>query len=484
MALYNENDLDLLSSNWDKIKEDSEFKRREMGIIPTELDKLKIHNIIVSYIQENKRKVYGGFALNLLMKHAKGEKIYDDKDIHNHDIDFYSPDPISDLKNICNLIFKGGFKYIHGSEALHKETYTLKVDTLVYCDISYVPTNIYNRMPFIIVDGIYSIGADFMTIDYLRMMTDPMTSYWRIDADIKAFRRFYSLQKYYGFPDPDEKHDIDLGSIKKNPKTIKLMDFIDKNILKQKTLVNIGFYTYNQFVEDSNSKNYKTINIPYYEIISTEYIKDAEKIINMLKNESYNVTYEEYSPFFQFFGNKVKIYYEDVLVLIIYSNNHKSIPYIDKNNIKIGTFQMTLMYFLMNYMYYRVNTDNISKNLVHSTISNLYDIRNTYLLEKKKTILDNTPFKEFITTCVGETMTLQRERQIQIDKRKKKKEQLTFTYVPNEESINQIVEKNFIFSNSSGNKIINDKNKLLFNNKKSVYDVEDSEDSENSEKID
>ena len=122
-------------------------------------------------------------------------------------------------------------------------------------------------------------------------------------------------------------------------------------------------------------------------------------------------------------------------------------------------------------MYWRVNDDMKNKNLVHTTISNLYDIRNYYLQSREKKILDDSPFKEFVIECIGETKTLQRERQIEIDRRRKNKEPISFSYVPTEESASQPVEQTtYRFANSSGNMITNDSKMLLFHNKSSDED--------------
>ena len=472
MSLYNESDLDLLASNWGRIKELSDRKREEMGIVPSTMDKKKVHDIIISYIKQNNRKVYGGYALNLLLKNIKAKELYIGDDLYNHDIDMYSPDPITDLKVICNTLYKAGCQYIHCSEALHKETYTIKVDSLVYCDISYVPRNIYNKMPFVKVDGINAIGADFMTIDYLRMMTDPMTSYWRIDNDIKAFKRFFLLQIHYPFKDPEKKYDVDLASIVPAPKITKQLETVKTFMLNKKSIVSIGFYAYNYFLKESRNKSYGLMKIPYYEMISTNYIEDTENLINELgKTYGTGITYEEYYPFFQFTGYNTRIYFEKTLIAIIYSHNHKSVPYLKVDGSKMGTFQVVIMYYLINFMYWRVNDDMKNKNLVHTTISNLYDIRNYYLQSREKKILDDSPFKEFVIECIGETKTLQRERQIEIDRRRKNKEPISFSYVPTEESASQPVEQTtYRFANSSGNMITNDSKMLLFHNKSSDED--------------
>jgi len=49
-------------------------------------------------------------------------------------------------------------------------------------------------MPIIEIDGIKCAHPHFMMVDTYRILTDPMTSYWRLDKSIK---RFQKLIKYY-----------------------------------------------------------------------------------------------------------------------------------------------------------------------------------------------------------------------------------------------------------------------------------------------
>ena len=46
-------------------------------------------------------------------------------------------------------------------------------------------------------DGLTLIHPHFMWIDYLRMLTEPINSWWRIE---KSYKRFFLLQKYYSYP--------------------------------------------------------------------------------------------------------------------------------------------------------------------------------------------------------------------------------------------------------------------------------------------
>ena len=68
---------------------------------------------------------------------------------------------------------------------------------------------------------------------------------------------------------------------------------------------------------------------------------------------------KEYYPFFQFTGHSTEIYIDDELICKIYDSNKKSIPYQkiiqNKKRKQIGTFNLCLMYELINLLYTRVN---------------------------------------------------------------------------------------------------------------------------------
>jgi hypothetical protein len=170
---------------------------RKLNEIDPKIDEVTaINEIIKSFIIEKKRKIYGGFALNLLLTAKdKSLALYDAFD--NPDIDFYSPEPLNDLKELCDRIYDAGFKQVIGQEAQHKETYSIYVNYQLYCDISYMPNNIYKKTRFINTNGFTLIHPWFAMIDYFRMFTDPMVSYWRLE---KHYERYMLLQKTYPLP--------------------------------------------------------------------------------------------------------------------------------------------------------------------------------------------------------------------------------------------------------------------------------------------
>lgn len=499
MSLYKENDLDILRDNIDDIlKKVNSIKMEKVEPYVSEIE--AVNEIIMNYIKEKKRKVYGGFALNLLLKEKdKNDMIYEENEYP--DIDFYSPEPLIDLVEICNILYENDFKFIRGTEAQHKETYSIRVNNHLYCDISYVPKQIYNSMPFIIIDGLHVISPKIYTIDFFRMMTDPLTSYWRIE---KNFERFYKIQKHYPFAKINSPINLVIPKKYNNEIKIlsnKIIDFLTNN----NSTITVGFYAYNHYLlyskilnskTNKKKKKYRVLKVPYYEIISTNYVEDSLSLISQLKeiNEdiSNNITVVEHYPYFAFFDYSAHIYYKDALIAIIYDHNKKCIPYfevkalnfndekmnknIGADYIHIGTFSLVLLYGMINAL--KSRTDN-NKTMIHinnTFISHLLEMRNYYFNLTGDNILSKSLFRDFVLECKGQTITAEKERALIIEERKKKNQRLMFAYDPSDGVIDNKI--NFIFANSSGNPINNPKNLKLTPYSSTIDELEDEQNNE------
>lgn len=468
MSLYKEIDINLLQNSWNKIIEEVEVQRYSI-IEPTKEEIIAVHKIICDYVKEYKRKIYGGFALNLLLlDKSPSEKIYKDGQIP--DIDFYSPEPIIDLMRICNKLYKEGFKLISGKEAQHLNTYNINVNYLTYCDLTYVPRNVYRKMPFKEINGYTVIHPHFMWIDYLRMFSDPMTSYWRMGNDLKSFKRFYLLQKHFKFPYSEHSIEIE-GSDNMLDKALKeIYEFC----LNKESLIMIGFYAYNYFLNESElNKKYKQVQIPYYEIISVNFRFDCLQLLDTLNQTKFidisKLSNAEFYPFFQFTDNSLEIYYNENLIARIYNHNKKCIPYqdvtainfndnnkIEKNKfVRMATFPTVLMYSITSIIKARTQGNDNDKNLYYAITSHLIESRRLYFSKNKKNMLDESVFKEFVSKCIGKTLPADRERKLIIENRKKNGKRWTFFYEPTD-GINE-PENTYQFPNLSGNKIINSK---------------------------
>tara|TARA_B110000037_G_scaffold198683_1_gene237786 strand:+ start:365 stop:1585 length:1221 start_codon:yes stop_codon:yes gene_type:complete len=395
-------------------------------------------NYLEEFIKRKNRIIYGGWAWhNLLILKNKNEHIYHKDRISYPDIEFYSPDPIGDLIEICNYLYDKKCKFVQGHEGEHHETYKLFVNFINLCDISYVPKIIMNKLPYIKINNIQFIHPKFITIDILRMYTDPLTSYWRIK---KNLLRANKLLSYWPL-----KIQAKFQTYSINKETNKVLDFIRKNILPNNEHIVFGYYAYEYYKNIDQKDN--NLFIPYYDIISYNLKDNCLKIKNLLSK--FNIVIEEYHPFFQFMDQRVSFKFNGKIVLNVYGNNSKCTPYkiIKSKNINICSFQFLLMTLLIIHFYHKFYNNRNEFNNMDFMLKNIINIRNKYLKNKNKTIIDDTPYQDFIIQCKGSYINSHREWQIGIKKKIKQKKRIKFIYDP---SRKKLTEYKYNFKNSSG----------------------------------
>lgn len=498
--MYTEKDNQKLQSNIEDLKTQSD--NLILNILePTRDKRWDIIYTIRDFVIEKKRKLYGGFALNELIKEISPEDVfYDEKNVKCWDIDFYSPEPINDAQELANRLHEKGYKHIRASEAIHDETYKIYVETEEFADITYVPRPIYNKIPFKTIDGINITGPHWLMIDYLRILTDPLTSWFRLE---KIFPRLCALVKHFPLP-----HNNSVIDIEPPTRDLKIaFDTVYDYLVDNKTCIAIGMYAYNHLLKEStittrklsrtrtednkqntrgtkqHNENIETkmnyVDINYFEIISTNYKTDAKNLILKLKEKFQNaetkITYEEYYPFFQFFGFSVNIYFDGEIICKLYHYNYKCVPYKEvpalyfterkaierPGKINIGSFALLMLYNLSNIMYAKTYNDHRSKNIYYTLISHINEMKIYYFNKFNKDIFDDTLFQEFILTCTGYTMTAIREKQERIQKKKDAGKTLyAWNYYP-DKNIGKDVTTTYVFANSSGNVINNAKNKQI-----------------------
>lgn len=467
MELYNQNDLDLFSKHIEPIvKKIDEYVLKHLD--PTQDERLKVSEIIIDYVKQKKRKIYGGYAVNLVIKDKNpSDAFYTNTEFH--DIDFYSPDPLRDLVDLCNTLHEKNITFVHGQEALHKETYSIMVKGLLYCDISYVPKILYNHIPFLQIDGFTVTHPNFMKIDYMRMFTDPILSHFRWND--KYFKRYFLLQKYY----PIQHSTRSLALYEKMDSDI--YDNIVKFITNNKTLIALGFYVYNIYEKESkNEKKYiKQLPIPYFEFISIDYENDVKKIVQFLsENTKQKINIIEYYPFFQFTGFRTDILCNDKIIAKIYHHTNICTPYVEYDNKLIGSFHLNYKMCLVNAMHARTNENKDEEKMYYNMASHLLQMRQSYFDKKNETYFDNNIFKDFISNCIGFTQDIKIEKQLEIKKLKEEKKKLVFKYSPEDKKKLDVSE--WKFSNSSGNKINNIKNyKIKFDKDDFHAQIKDEE---------
>lgn len=443
--MYNQNDINLIKKNIDIIKEDATKKKLEI-LEPTLIEFKEVYSVILDFIKSKERIIYGGYAQNHLIKIKNiSDEFYKETDLA--DIEFYTYEPLTDVIELSDLLYSKNFKYVQGAEGVHNDTYKIFVNFINYCDLTYMPKNIYDNIPKIEDNGFYYTHPHFMLIDAFRVYADPLTSYFRLD---RTFFRFSTLIKHYPF---DLSISKNIPQYKNENKDTK--KFIRHKIFHNSQLIIIGHYAFNYLVKRIDNK-LVVDNFPYYQVISINYNEDKVKIGNFLRINFKNITSKEFYPYFQFYDKHTEYYHDNVCILKLYGHNNRCIVnhFSENKKVYFGTFQLIFLYLLVDYQYAITRRDSIEKNNYIILISRLLKAREKYLNTHNKTILERSPFQEFTLQCLGSTEDPMRMARLEERKKKEAKKLIKFRYDPKG---NPGKIPNFKFDNTSGNEILKNK---------------------------
>ena len=481
MQLYKAKDLELARTKIPDLVNEVDNKKLDI-FEPTRDKRNAVNDLIFDFIKENKRKIYGGYAQNKVIVKKNPKDAFYAKD-NIADIDFYSPDPITDLMKICNILHEKGYSYVHGREALHKETYTVTFNFVAACDISYIPSNIFHRIPFIEIDGIHYVHPNFTMIDFYREYTDAYHSSFRWE---KTFPRVYLLQKYFPF----NRATTSLKPFYKyDPKTKDLLKFLFDYMQGKDTFVLFGNYAYNKYLTESGimkdktlGKKYKLLDVPFYEVISTNYVQDGKDIYDKLKETfpdmKEDLTIVELYPFWSFLGYSAFYFYKDIPILFLTYYNRRCIPFQStKDKMKISAYAHMILMTLILKARQRTLKDRDGERYYNIMLSHLIEMRNYYLDKNKKTMFDKTMFQEFIIgNCVGETMDPKVESNLERIRKYRSGKSTMFRYEP----AYGVKEPGttYMFPNSSGNPIRNPRNLQILIPSKKESDIVSSDEPE------
>jgi hypothetical protein len=120
----------------------------------------------------------------------------------------------------------------------------------------------------------------------------------------------------------------------------------------------------------------------------------------------------------------------------------------ESNAIKLATFMVLFQHLLVERHYWYTSRSDKYKE-VETQIKKILKVRNEYLKSKSLTVMDSTPYKEFIIRCTGDTIDQGREFRLGLMKRKAQGARLIFTYDPDGAKSAKIPE--YKFANTSGN---------------------------------
>ena len=233
---------------------------------------------VLQYIKRNNRILTGGMSINYALKN-KGVVLYKTLDI---DYDFYSPSFALDAYTITDeLLPMDEPKATHCIVALHKSTMRVRYRFRVVADVTYIPENLYNKIPTLKYNGIRFVHPCYQIIDQHLSLGRPyeglvhMNIHSRWEKDIK---RFMLLSHYYDIPKEllsicniDKISDIKLKKL-----DFKIADFKDQCLC--------GFISWYYWINKLKNDNYNAIEFSIPEGESLTILSD--NIVEFSKSES------------------------------------------------------------------------------------------------------------------------------------------------------------------------------------------------------
>lgn len=446
-------------------------------LVPTWSTKMKILDTIKKFIRENERIVYGGTAINELVKKANAaDSIY--KPYQFADIEFYSPEPAADIVKLCDILYHEGYDNVQGVSAQHDETYSLRADFTVYCDITYMPRRISSGVMTMEINGIKYAHPHFIMIDMFRIFNQPLTAAeqrWE-----KTYERMYKLQEYYPFKrikstirlnGPDE----DIATIITNFKSNFFKETRSSMLVSGYDACNLIYrYVQKHKLVTKNPKASKRLNefispTPYLELVSTNYASDVRSAYAFIKKQipdPENLSLKEFWPLFQFLGFSVNITYKDRVVLRIIQSDGFCVPHIEtSSSYNYVGYQYVLMTMMIKrFAAYLDRNDKEERLAAGAAISNLMTARGIFLALTGERPINNTPITDFKVNCIGETVDFRREYFTRLQKMFEQGKR-TFKYEPasyfskteEERAKSNFDPTTFNYKNSSGNQINTDK---------------------------
>ena len=460
----------------DKIKEKAE-RVQNIKIQPTFKHMTKSTDIVKKYIIKHKRKVFGGMAINEAIRRKSKKDVFYTKETFP-DFDFYSPEPITDMVNISNLLVQAGFKNVSAKEAFHPNTYKIKAENYSneIADISYVWSYIYYKIPTFVINGIHFVSPKYQIMDVYRILTNPMTGWHKIE---KQYNRARLLEQFYILPETKQLLKKYKSKILDKRNTFKYVTKLKENIINDivknnKDIILVGDYAYNTLIKMSKINSYsKKLIIPdEISLIIKEdnYDKFIDSIIKYMKKckictNKKMIKITKFSPFLELYDKSARISINGHYVIRIYSTEI-CLPYQVFDNIKIGTYHLIMLFLYSRKFRSIISKNNKNNSIYEYMLANLEYARERYFKKKSKIGIERTPFRELQVECMGTEIFTPFHYYVI---RKQGVKNRGFEYFP-KRGIKTPAEmkKNYFYPNRSGNQ---EKDEIIINNNNNENDI-------------
>ena len=370
------------------------------------VDSQEINNIleiVKDFIKKKHLVCYGGFAINELL--PENDKIYN-KEIDLPDYDFFSPNALSNAKELSDIFFKKGYDNVEAKTTVHHGTFKVFVNYIPIADITNVEKPLFKiiQKKAVRVRGLLVADPVFLKMAMYLELSRPEG---QIDRWPKVLARLNLINKYHPFP----KNVCGKITYNENKKTQNHIYETLKTAFIDKDVVFLGQYAnshYSKYIKDKKDKKVFE-KIADYDVLADNPKDVANYAMNKLKHYG-NIKIKKREKRGDIIPEGYEIILDDDILAIIYTPlNCYNYNVINENNrnVNIATIDTILSYYLA-FTY--------GNNKIHDTNRLLCMAKHLFEIQEEHKLSDKGLFQRFSKPCIGKPESLNDLRDIKAKK--------------------------------------------------------------------
>jgi len=371
-------------------------------------DYLEMTKIVFAFIKRKGLILYGGEAIDKNLKKKGLDGIYgpDSKP----DYDFYSYDYERDSIELCNILFKKGYKFVRRIPRKHRGTFGIQANTATIADITYIPKNIFLKIPKVKIRGVWYISSNFIVKNLYLGLVRPRSSenYARWEKD---WIRLQLMNKAFPLKYP--------AKFSPNWRKVGYSDTVyakDKLYQEALKLIALKFIKGNPqiIVSGERAVHYYLDTKPdnvYYELVSVDkmstiHTQMIQKLLTKHFGQDVTIGIDVFAPFVSDLPSRIRIKINDFPLVDIYSVEHECVA-VSPNKTQVHYVNY---YYLMHFLYaqFFYNTvypdlEQLKAPIVVDRIIQLRKTREKFLHQNKLTGFESQSgkWRVFGQECIG-----------------------------------------------------------------------------------
>lgn len=356
--------------------------------------------IVELFLKRKKLLCYGGTAINNIL--PKSVQFYD-KSIEIPDYDFFSPNALTDAKELADIYHSNGYSTVEAKSGVHSGTYKVYVNYIAIADITYLHPTLYSALS---KESISIAGIRYAPPNYLRMGMFLELS--RPDGDVsrweKVLKRMNLLNKHYPLKSDVNCTALEIQRTIKHDATLsEKLFFLTRDALIEQGVVFFGGYAaslYSRYMKNVESRVSK--HTPDFDVLSEDPSATATYVVEHLReNGIRHIKLVQHTKLGEVIPEHIELIVEGETVAFIYQtiacHNYNTIM-IEGEKVNIATID-TMLSFYLAFLY--ANKKYYDKKRILCLSMYLFQVEQHNRLSQKGLL------RRFSTKCHGTQETLE-----------------------------------------------------------------------------